>query len=231
MRFESLRPCSYCRSIRKDANASPFLNPENSMKKLFSALALAGFFASSLHAQQQIQLKVGDVEVGKMEYDAQKTPNFQAGDVKGKDVPNPRDWLELEVEFEVKGAKDAVVKELLFRYYIGFKDQTGAARILTGDVKHINIVPGDKSYSAVYVAPSTLGEITGDFRAFQPSAVQAVGVEVYYNGVIVGGKSSLSGSKAKFWEGGTQPGVLSKAETPFALLWIDRYAEVERTAR
>lgn len=202
------------------------------MKKLLTILALAGVLGSSLHAQQQIQLKVGDVEVGKMEYDAQKTPNFQAGDVKNKNIPNPRDWLELEVEFKLKGDPKTVVKELLFRYYIGFKDQTGSARILTGDVKHINIVPGEDSFSSVYVSPSTLGEITGDFRRFQPNSVEAVGVEVIYNGVIVGGKSSMSGARAKFWEStGTQGGVLAKGDTPFALLWIDRYADAEKSAR
>lgn len=202
------------------------------MKKLLSLLALVGLLGGSLHAQQQVQLKVGDVEVGKMEYDAQKTPSFQAGGVKDKNIPNPRDWLELEVEFKVKGDSKAIVKELLFRYYIGFRDQTGAARILTGDVKHINIVPGEDNYSAVYVSPSTLGEITGDFRRFQPRSVEAVGVEIIYNGVIVGGKSSMSGSRAKFWESsGTQPGILGKVDTPFALLWIDRYADVEKSTR
>jgi hypothetical protein len=202
------------------------------MKKLFTILALAGLLCTSLQAQQQVQLKVGDIDVSKMEYEAQQTPSFQAGNVKGKNIPSPRDWLELEVEFKVKGDKNAIVKELLFRYYIGFKDQTGAARILTGDVKHINIVPGEESYSAVYVSPSTLGEITGDFRRFQPNSVEAVGVEVIYNGVIIGGKSSMSGARAKFWEStGTQPGVLAKADTPFALLWIDRYSDVERSSR
>lgn len=202
------------------------------MKKILTIVALATLLGSPLQAQQQVQLKVGDIDVGKMEYDAQKTPSFQAGDVKGKNIPNPRDWLELEVEFRVKGDPATVVKELLFRYYIGFKDQTGAARILTGDVKHINIVPGEDSFSAVYVSPSTLGEITGDFRRFQPNSVEAVGVEIIYNGVIVGGKSSMSGARAKFWEAaGTQPGVLSRADTPFALLWIDRYADVEKASR
>lgn len=202
------------------------------MKKLLILAVLAGLVGPTLQAQQQVMLKVGDVDVGKMSYESQKTPNFQAGDVKGKDVPNPRDWLELEVEFKVKGDPKTVVKDLLFRYYIGFKDQTGSARILTGDVKHTNIVPGESSFSAVYVAPSTLGEITGNFRRFQPNSVEAVGVEVFYNGVIVGGKSTLSGARAKFWEStGTQPGVLGKADTPFALLWIDRYAEVDKTSR
>lgn len=203
------------------------------MKKLVSFLAVYVLCSVSVHAQQQqLQLKLGDVEIGKLNYDAQKTPYFEAGSVKIKDVPNPRDWLELEAEFEVKGPRNAVVKDLVFRYYIGFKDKSGQPITLTGDVKHVNVVVGEKYFSSVYVAPSKLGDITGDFRKFQPSSVAAVGLEVYYNGVIVGGQSSLSGGSAKFWEStGTQPGVLGKADTPFALLWIDRYAEAEKAVR
>ncbi len=200
------------------------------MKLPLALIAVTVLSAALLHAQQQpLQLQMGDVKVETPVFEAQKTPNFQAGDVKSKNIPNPRDWLEIEVEFEVKGPRDAVVKDLLFRYYVGFRDTAGQPRTLTGDVKHINIVCGEKSFSSAYVAPAVLGEITGDFRRFQPSAVEAVGVEVYYNGVIVGGTSTRGG---KFWEvTGTGPGVLGKGETPFALLWIDRYAEVERTTR
>lgn len=204
-------------------------SPISMMKPLLATLALVALSLPALQAQQPIQLKMGDVKVNKPVYEAQKTPNFQAGDVKSKNVPNPRDWLEIEIEFEVDGPRNAVVKDLLFRYYVGFRDTNGQPRVLTGDVKHINIVTKDKSFSVAYVAPSTLGEITGDFRRFQPSSVEAVGVEVYYNGVIVGG-TTTSGNK--FWESVSgQPGVLGKAETPFALLWIDRYAEVEKASR
>ncbi len=200
------------------------------MKILFPALAVLALLLGTVNAQQQVQLAVGDVEVKEVEYDAQQTPQFQAAGPDGKNVPNPRDWLEVEVEFEVKGRDDVVIPELLFRYYVGFTDKNGQGRTLTGDVKHINIVPGEEYFSAVYVSPSTLGDITGDFRKFQPSSVKAVGVEVYYNGVIVGGKSSLAGSNAKFWQAtGTSPGVLAKRDTPFALLWIDRYADSEAT--
>lgn len=203
-----------------------FKNP--TMKSLLALTALSVLTLSSLQAQQQIQLKLGDVKVESPVYEAQKTPNFQAGDVKGKDVPNPRDWLEIEVEFEVNGPRDSVVKDLLFRYYVGFRDTTGAPRVLSGDVKHINVITGEKTFSVAYVAPNTLGELTGDFRRFQPNSVEAVGVEVYYNGVIVGGTTT----KGKFWEAiSPQPGVLGKADTPFALLWIDRYAEAEKSSR
>lgn len=199
------------------------------MKRFLPLLGAALGLALPLQAQQQpIQLKMGDVKVNTPALEAQKTPNFQAGDVKVKNIPNPRDWLEMEVEFEVDGPRDGVVKELLFRYYVGFRDQSGQPRTLTGDVKHINVVCKEKTYSCAYVAPAILGELTGDFRRFNTSSVEAYGVEVYYNGVIVGGYSN----KGKFWETtGTQPGVLGKSETPFALLWIDRYAEVERSSR
>jgi hypothetical protein len=195
------------------------------MKPLVAVVFLMTLSGSVLHAQQQpIQLKMGDVKVEQPVFDAQKTPNFQAGDVKTKDVPNPKDWLEVEVEFEVDGPRNAVVKELLFRYYVAFADQNNQTKTLTGDVKHVNVVCGEKTFSAAYVAPSMLGEITGDFRRFQPGAVKGVGLEVIYNGVVVGGATTGGG---KFWEStGTSPGVLGKAKTPFALLWIDRYAEV-----
>lgn len=194
------------------------------IKPVFAFLLAAPLLLGSLQAQQQIQLKMGDVDVSDPVYEAQKTPNFQAGDVKSKNVPNPRDWLEIEVPFEVRGPRNAVIKELLFRYYVAIRDQSGATRTLSGDVKHVNVLAGEKTFSSAYVAPGILGDITGDFRRFQPSTVLGVGVEVYFNGVIVGGKSTAGG---KFWEQtGTQPGVLGKVETPFALLWIDRYAEV-----
>ncbi len=186
--------------------------------------------AASLKAQQQpVQLKMGDIKVSSPSLLSQKTPNFQAGDVKVKNIPNPRDWLEIEIEFEVAGDRKAVVKELLFRYYVAMRDQSNQVRCLTGDVKHINILCRDKTYSAAYVAPAVLGEITGDFRRFNTSSVEAVGLEIIYNGVVVGGTSTKGGS---FWQNlSTQPGVLGKADTPFALLWIDRYAEVDRSSR
>ena len=48
-----------------------------------------------------------------------------------------------------------------------------------------------------------------------------------HNGVVVGGDTT-GGPKGKWWESmQVQPGVLTKGKTPFALLWIDRYADVK----
>lgn len=199
------------------------------MRNLLFALLVTAFLTVVGRVEAQIQIAVGDAKVDGFEVEVQQTPSFSADGVKGKNIPNPRDWLELEVEFEVKGPKDVVIPELLFRYYVGFKDQAGQARTLTGDVTHTNVLFNETYFSAAYVAPSKLGELTGDFRKFQKSSMSAYGVEIYYNGVIVGGFSSLSGSSAKFWTvTGTEAGVQAKGDTPFALLWIDRYAESKK---
>ena len=196
--------------------------------KFFSLLGLIVIAGSGFGFAQNIQVKAQDgVKIKKVEFEAQQTPNFQAQNVKDKKVPNPREWLELEVEFEVDkvSPRDAVVPELLFRYYIGFLDESNKPITLTGDVTHVNVIGGEEYYSAVYVAPSLLGKITGDFRRLDKGKVKAIGVEIYYNGVLVGGYSS---NNNKFWEtSATQAGVLSREKTPFALLWIDRYPEVK----
>ncbi len=197
--------------------------------KIFVVSSVATAFLATGALAQQVRVAGGDgVQVKNVEFQAQKTPNFQAGDVKNKNVPNPREWLEIEVEFEAAKVdpRDGVIPELLFRYYVGIMTETGQAVTLSGDVTHINVIAGEEYYSAVYVAPSTMGKLTGEFRRLDEGSVKAVGVEIFYNGVLVGGYSS---QRAKFWEQtGTQQGILSREETPFALLWIDRYPEVKK---
>ncbi|MEM9283022.1 MAG: Amuc_1102 family pilus-like protein [Verrucomicrobiota bacterium] len=198
------------------------------MKKSLATIAVITLLTSLANAQQ-IRLSPGDVDVKSIDSEIQKTPEFSGGgSVKSKNIPYPREWLEVEVEFEVDGDSDTVIPELMFRYYIAISDKQGGTRVLTGDVKHINVLAGDESYSAVYVSPARLGEITGDFRRFPQANLKAVGVEIFYNGVIVGLDSTMSGSTAQFWKSpsiSVEPGVLGKADTPFALLWLDRYAD------
>ncbi len=190
---------------------------------LLSAFVILGTFADA-----QVRLDPGDVDIKSLDYQAQQTPEFQANGPKSKNIPSPREWLELEVEFEVDADRGSIINALMFRYYIGMRDQDGNPVVLTGDTNHVNVVASEKSYSAVYVSPNTLGTLTGDFRRFQPSAVLGVGVEVFYNGVMVGKKSSTSNY---FWEASSissRAEILPKNKTPFALLWLDRYADVAK---
>ena len=199
------------------------------MKNFFKIFSLTIFASVLAHGQSQVQVKAGSgIDIKKIEIQAQLTPIFQAGGVKDKKF-KPRDWLEVEVTFEAKDVapRDAVVPELLFRYYIGMMDEEGKVVVMTTDITHLNVEAGEETFSAVYVSPSTLGKLTGDFRSFNPNVIKGVGVEVYYNGVLVGGGVELTSKK--FWEGqNPTAGVLSRSETPFGILWIDRYADEKK---
>lgn len=194
---------------------------------LFSAVLLCAAITAPLaHGQA----RAVQVDVRRVEADSQKTPQWNVGGVKDKSVSSPRDWLEIEVEFDTKvDPRGEIIPSLLFKYYVVIQGKDGP-KLLTGDVNHINVEPDTKLYSAVYVSPATLGAITGTFRRFQPSSVLAIGVEVFFNGVKVG--QGAEGQSGDWWnrtQVPRQPGVLGKADTPFALLWLDRYADTAPT--
>lgn len=194
------------------------------MKPLLITAITVGLGLAFSAQAQQVQVKV---DIKKILITAQSTPSFVSAGAKEKDVPNPRQWLEAEVEFELDSApKGEIVPSLDFRYYVAVRGKDGAAKYLTGDVKHINLVPGRKElYSSAYVSPATIGKITGDFEKVNASDV-LVAVEVTYAGRIVA--ESSSGGPEGWWRGqATEAGVLSKTKTPFALLWIDRYPDIE----
>jgi len=197
------------------------------MKALFRAFVLfLSLVALPLVAGAQQNVQVGDVEIKELMVEIQQTPEFQAGNVKGKNVPRPRDWLEIEVEFEVETApKDSAAPAVMFRYYVAIQGPQGV-RTLRGDVTHVN-VPGDEEiYSAVYVSPSKLASITGKTSGFTESDIIGVGVAVYVDGIANTGEAYKL--KNGWWTADnvqTEPGVLSRKDTPFALLWIDRYAD------
>lgn len=189
---------------------------------LFLAVLALPSFAG---AQQTVQ--VGDVKIKKLSVEIQQTPEFQAGNVKGKNIPRPRPWLEVEVEFEVETApKGSPAPALMFRYYVAIQGGDGRAHTLRGDVTHVNVPGDEKIYSAVYVSPSKLASITGKSSGFTESNIVGVGVAVYVDGIAKTGEAYKL--KNGWWTSGnveTEPGVLSRKDTPFALLWIDRYAD------
>jgi len=198
------------------------------MKSIFAGIFifLLGLF-SSLEAQQQVQV-AGDMDM-KVEYQTQQTPDFQAGNVKGKKIPNPRDWLEIEVMFKPKtNPREAVIPKLMFKYYVAIQAEGGQTQVITGDVAHINVLGEEEHFSVAYVSPATLGKITGDPKRFQEGAIKGVAVEVFHNGISKGGASN-GGPGGRWWESmAVSPGVLAKNKTPFQFLWIDRYADFEQ---
>lgn len=231
--FRSLPLLQFCRSLRYKLCGMSFsmerINTKTPIMKsiltaLFSIVVLFGVLSS---AGAQGQVKVNTKMRIKIETETQKTPVFEAGGVNTKKIPYPRDWLEIEVKFKPEAApRGAAIPKLMFKYYVAIKAKDGGTRLLTGEVTHVNVLGDEENFSCVYISPSTLGGITGDFRKFQTSSIVAVAVEVYHGGVLKGIENS--DGRGNWWEqmAGT-PGVIAKPDTPFALLWLDRYADVE----
>ncbi len=192
---------------------------------VFSIIVLFGVLSS---AGAQGQVKVDTRMRIKIETEIQQTPVFEAAGVKTKVIPYPRDWLEIEVKFKPKtDPRGAAIPKLLFKYYVAVKGKDGGSRLLTGEVTHVNVLGDEDNYSCVYISPSTLGGVTGDFRKFQISSIAAIAVEVYYGGVLKGIENS--DNRGNWWEQmAGSPGIIAKPDTPFALLWLDRYADVEK---
>ena len=118
---------------------------------------------------------------------------------------------------------------LEFKYFITIKPKNARDRkVYTLTVPHIDIPKGDQMYSVAYMSPTTIGKIIGKDTTPSKSDID-VAVEVRYKGALVEGDATKSPS-SKWWNNMAQEDgkVLKKSETPFANLWLDRYAEVQK---
>ena len=102
--------------------------------------------------------------------------------------------------------------------------------LFTKDVEYVNVPLGEDMWFSVYLSPSAIKRLTGFDRAAK-SAVDGVGYEVYINGEKVA--EETTNWKVGWWNVASDKisrsdvvPLLIKAQTPFAAMWWDRYAEV-----
>ena len=201
-----------------------------SLSKTFSiGLALAALLTSaSLNAQQQ------KATIGKIDFDALPSPQMNVGKDK---TFKPKDWLEAEAEITIPAAnaeqkKIGFIDQVTVKWYVAFKNPDGKGFVkVSKTINHINVPVDEEIFSSVYMSPSMLKRITGKDKAGKGD-VEAVGLEVLVSGEKVG----LAAQKKpeKWWESGSlsdqsdKVPLLNKDETPFAMLWWDRYAEIQK---
>ncbi|MFV1993827.1 MAG: Amuc_1102 family pilus-like protein [Verrucomicrobiales bacterium] len=192
------------------------------MKK---AVFLSGIFLLVLVAApraSQAQAKV-KVDIKRIEVDVLPTPQY-AHDGKDKSY-DVRNWVEIEVEFEAEGrTENDFVDDLKFTYYVMMNDKE---TMFVEDLIHMNVKLGEKTYSVVYLSPTTTEKLLGR-EASSAGVVAGVAIEVRLQGALIGGDATIS-SKTKWWNEKPQTrGILrKKSETPFAPLWWDRFADVK----
>jgi hypothetical protein len=172
-------------------------------------------------------------QVGKLNFDSIPSPSISAGKDKGF---KPKDWLEVEAEIVIPPQSDeqkkaGFIDEVTVKWYVAVKNREGKGMIkLMKEIEHINIPVNEPIYSSVYLSPATIHRLTGQDRAGK-TAVEVVGLEVFIAGTKVG--QATSKMSPGWWEApslsdqSSKYPLLNKNETPFAVFWYDRYAEIK----
>ena len=183
------------------------------MKTLITSAILA--MALVYQASAQAPVGPGSVKIGKVQPAVVKTPEISfTGGVQKRSKPG--DWLEIEVEFEVKPEE---IDELTFAYTVGIEN-----RLLDGTVTHVNIPKGRDRYSVMYVAPRALEKLTGG-KPLTAGSIQNVWVIVSRQGQVLDQQAFKPGPIPNLPH--TAGLVLNKNETPFAPLFFDRYEAIK----
>ncbi len=192
-----------------------------------ASLAAFTFLAAPVHAQEKAQL-------GTLVFDDLPSPEVNTGKAKSF---KPKDWLEVEVGIKIPATnaeqkKIGFINQVTVKWYVAMDNPDAKGIIkLTKTINHINVPIDEEIFSSVYMSPSAIKRLTGKDKAGK-SAVKAVGVEVLVDGVKVG--EAADKAKIGWWNSGQVSDqsdkfpLLNKDETPFSMLWWDRYAEIQK---
>lgn len=194
-------------------------------------------FVSAIIASLSVGNALGQtakVAADKPDFEDLESPEFSGGKQK---TFKPKEWLEIEVKIRVALApqpKSETCDKLMVKWYVLVEnpDKPGTMLLLTKDIEHVNIPLNEDMYCSVYLSPASVKRLTGSDRAGK-RVVDAVGYEVLVNGVKVASATSkysdgwwnANSPKMKISRSEAVP-LLNKMETPFGIMWWDRYAEV-----
>jgi len=185
---------------------------------LVSAAALVAFlYQPAAQAQAPIPVVRGAVKISKITPAIVKTPDIQfTGGTQKRSKPG--EWLEVEVEFEVKIEE---ADELTFDYTIAFEK-----KLFTGTVTCVNIPKGRERYVVMYMAPRTLEKFTGG-KTPTLANVDNVWIECKHQGAPIDEQAVKPGPIPPVARNSGI--VLNKNETPFSPLFYDRYEAIKQT--
>ncbi len=182
--------------------------------------------AAGADEKQQVAVNIKRVTLGE-----QPTPQYMVGNVKDKRW-RAKNWVEVDVEYEIKLSKDlggrvGTLPAMQLTIYLALQHSTpdGKKReVLQGTLDLINIPAGETCHSLAYVSPATMKLIFQKDTFTVSTDIQGYGVEFVVDGKVIRADSSVG--KTAWWENTEsfallQGLLLSKAQSPFALLWGD----------
>ena len=190
------------------------------MKKLAFTLAATGLLSVGASAQGlATPVTKNNIKINKIAPAVVSTPEY------GVSIPNKRSealkWFEIEVEFEVKGVE--LVDELTFQYTVMIN-----GKLCPGEVTHVNIPKGNSRYSVMYISPRSLDRITGG-KALNQGMIENIWVKVSKSGQLLGEDALKKAPLPNLPQVPDQ--LVKKSDTPFQVLWWDRYEAVKSTSR
>lgn len=186
---------------------------------ILSLLALCSPL-SSPDARAQAGAAAGGFVIRSVTPSVLTTPEFQVSNTEAKRFI-PGKWLDVEVEFS---APPPGAQELTFKYYVLINNT-----LLTGEVTHINILPGQSLFSIMYVAPRTVTQLLKG-QPLTSNSVQNVEVQILRPGVgaPLAVKQLRPGPSLAASNFQQVPGLmLNKNDTPYAPLYWDRYEAIK----
>ena len=203
-----------------------------SVRRSALATVVASAAAFSLLSTGAVAQEI-KADVGKPVFDDLPSPDVKSGKEK---TFKPKDWLEVEAGMKISGTpeqkKVGYINTVTVKWYVGLKNPDGKGAIkLVKTINHINVPVDEEVFTSVYISPATIKRLTGKDKA-NKGAVEAVGIEVLVDGVKVGQASEKA--KELWWNAPALSDqsekfpLLNKTETPFAMLWYDRYAEIQK---
>lgn len=202
----------------------------HSLHRFSAFLIVALLFSWSSADAQQYKYKVTGEEP---ELDSLLSPQFD-----GRKKFRPKEWLDVEAKLFVQMApepKSKTCDKLTVRWYaaVANPEQRGTFLLFTREVQHVNIPVGEEIYCSIYMSPASIRRLLGDTRNPE-RAVEVVSYEVIINGEVLAYQTSNRKFAHEWWTKGGDKLIrsevvplLDKSQTPFSIMWWDRYAEVD----
>ena len=209
----------------------------NALLRISFSISASAFALVALLSSGSASGQAAKAVIEKPSFDDLPSPEFAGA--KNKSF-KPKDWLEIETKLNLSLSPEPVSKtcdKVTVKWYIAVKnaEKSGTFLLLTKDIDYVNVPLSEDIYCSVYLSPSSIKRLTGLDRSGK-SAVEYVGYEVLVNGEKVAQETSKG--KVGWWSMASDKisrsdkvPLLNKAETPFAPMWWDRYAEVSAERR
>ena len=206
---------------------------KTALKMMLAVAGAFSLFSGSAQAETVVKV-VGPVKIERVQSMDSPTIQAQTRDMRFK----PKAWAYLEAAIKVD-ARDSVTRkaplflnDLKVKFYVAVKtppdERPAGTLLLAKEITYVNVPVGETFYACVFLSPSSVKRLTGT-ETVLGSLFEKTGVSISYGDKTI--YPETGGRKKNWWESQSLTlsenyPLLSKNQTPFMMLWYDRYPEI-----